>query len=83
MKYSRVWWNHIRLFARSIGVYFSLQAYKDKPVKQFLSLSPIVDMERIIQNLMIWLHISKSKFKTEIEITTSIGHTLIWTAIVM
>ncbi len=78
MDYAKTHWNHIGLFACSIGAYFSLQAYKDEPLKQCLFLSPVVDMERIIRNLMTWFGISEHKLETELEIITPIGPTLYW-----
>ena len=78
MEYAKMRWSQISLFACSMGAYFSLQAYKEEPLKQCLFLSPVVDMERIIRNLMTWFDINESKLKTEIEITTPIGHTLYW-----
>lgn len=78
MEYAKTRWGQISLFACSIGAYFSLQAYKDEPLKQCLFLSPIVDMKQIIDNLMTWFNISENKLQTELEIPTPIGHTLYW-----
>lgn len=69
---------NISLFACSMGAYFSLLAYKHEPLKQCLFLSPVVNMERIIDNMMTWFNISESRLKTEKEIPTPIGKTLYW-----
>ena len=45
-------WSDICLFGNSLGAYFSLLAYKDFPLRKCLFLSPILDMERLIQNMM-------------------------------
>lgn len=42
----------ICLFGCSQGAYFSLLTYYDKPIEKALFLSPVVNMERIIQKLM-------------------------------
>lgn len=68
----------ISLFANSMGAYFSLLAYKDEILHQSLFLSPVVDMERIISNMMKWLNITEERLEKEQEISTFIGQTLYW-----
>jgi esterase/lipase len=68
----------ISVFACSIGAYFSLLAYNNMPLRQALFLSPIVDMERVIHNMMAWFQVSADKLKTEREIATPIGQPLYW-----
>ncbi|MBP2656332.1 MAG: alpha/beta hydrolase [Firmicutes bacterium] len=70
--------NHISLFACSMGVYFSLLTYKDVPIRRSLFLSPIVDMSRIIDNMMTWFNVSEEKLQAEQEIQTPLGHALYW-----
>ena len=69
---------HISLFACSMGAYFSMLAYKDIGLEQSLFLSPVVNMERIIHNMMTWFNITEEKLKDEQEILTPIGQTLYW-----
>ena len=69
---------HISLFACSMGAYFSLLAYKDRPIKQSLFLSPVVDMARIIDNMMNWFQISEEELQAKKEIPTPVGQTLYW-----
>jgi len=78
MDYAQALSNNISLLACSMGAYFSLLAYKHEPLKQCLFLSPVVNMERIIDNMMIWCSISENRLKTEKEIPTPIGKTLYW-----
>lgn len=70
--------NEISLFACSIGAYFSLLAYKDVQLKQSLFLSPVVDMSRIIDNMMKWFHVSCEQLKSEQEVATPTGNKLYW-----
>lgn len=70
--------SNISLFAVSIGAYFSLVSYKDEELQKCLLLSPIVDMERIINNMMNWFGITESQLEKEQEVPTPIGHTLYW-----
>ncbi|WP_053955024.1 alpha/beta hydrolase [Inediibacterium massiliense] len=78
MCYAQSLSNNISIFACSMGAYFSLLAYKNMHLKQCLFLSPVVNMERIITNMMIWFNVSESRLKVEKEIPTPIGQTLYW-----
>lgn len=68
----------ISLFACSMGAYFSILAYKEISFQQCLLLSPVVNMERIISNMMTWFNVSVERLKNEREISTPIGETLYW-----
>ena len=76
--YAKTLSNDISLFACSMGAYFSLLEYNRKPLKQCLFLSPVVNMERIIKNMMTWFNVSESRLETEKEIPTPAGQTLYW-----
>lgn len=78
MGYAQSLSNHISVFACSMGAYFSLLAYRHEPLQQCLFLSPVVNMERIINNMMTWFSISENQLETEKEISTPIGQTLYW-----
>lgn len=78
MEYAKSNWSTISLMANSMGAYFSLLAYKDENIKQSMFLSPVVDMERIIKNMMGWFHITEQMLFKENEIATPIGQTLYW-----
>ncbi|MGL6175230.1 MAG: alpha/beta hydrolase, partial [Cellulosilyticaceae bacterium] len=69
---------HISLFACSMGAYFSLLAYKHNCLEQSLFLSPVVDMKRIINNMMGWFNITEEQLKCQGEILTPIGQMLYW-----
>ncbi len=69
---------HISLFACSLGAYFSLLAYHNLEIKQSLFLSPVVNMERLIQNMMNSFQISEDQLKAEKQIKLPIGETLDW-----
>ncbi|PHV69489.1 alpha/beta hydrolase [Sporanaerobium hydrogeniformans] len=68
----------VSLFACSMGAYFSLLSYKESYLKQSLFLSPVVNMERIINNMMTWLNITEEQLNREQEIATPIGQTMYW-----
>jgi alpha-beta hydrolase superfamily lysophospholipase len=68
----------ISLFACSMGAYFSLLAYRDYTVRKSLFLSPVVNMERIIENMMAAFSVSEERLKEERIIPLPSGQTLDW-----
>lgn len=78
IEYAKSQYSSISLMANSIGAYFSLLAYKDEDIKQCLFLSPVVDMKRLIENMMTWFRISPEQLLREQIIKTPIGQTLYW-----
>lgn len=78
MRYAQSLSNHISVFACSMGAYFSLLSYCHEQLNQSLFLSPVVNMERIINNMMAWFAISEDRLKAEKEIATPIGQKLYW-----
>jgi len=78
MRFVKEEWKEISLFACSMGAYFSLLAYKDEPLNQALFLSPVVDMERIISNMMTWFQVTPERLEKEQSIDTPIGQKLYW-----
>lgn len=78
MRYALTISSNISVFACSVGSYFSLLAYRDLPLEQCLFLSPVLNMERIISNMMAWFNVSEDRLKAEKEIETPIGQTLYW-----
>lgn len=77
MKYARAHSDHISVFGCSIGAYFAMLAYQDEPIQQALFLSPVVDMKRLINNMMVWFDVSEERLKREREVPTPIN-TLYW-----
>ena len=78
INYAKEEYKNINLFACSMGAYFSLLAYKNEKLDQSLFLSPVLDMEKIINNMMIWFDISEEKLEKEKEIMTPVGQMLYW-----
>lgn len=76
--YAKSLGGEITLFACSIGAYFSLQAFQRLTIRKSLFLSPVVNMERVIQNMMTGFQISEQRLKEEKKILLPIGKTLDW-----
>lgn len=78
MQYAKANWKHISLFANSLGAYFSLLAYPDEPVEKTWFLSPIVDMQRLIENMMGWFSVTEEELESKQTISTPMGQKLYW-----
>lgn len=78
MQYVKASWYRIALRANSIGSWFSLLAFSDEPLVQCLLVSPLVDMERMLQNLMHWSGVTEERLEREKLIPTDFGQTLSW-----
>ena len=71
-------YNKIMLIANSIGAYFSLISLADKKIEKAMLISPIVDMERLILDMMVSENVSKEELRIKKEIETSFGEILSW-----
>lgn len=71
-------WAEIGLFAVSMGAYFSLLACRDRELSRVWFLSPVVDMERLTQDMMGWFEISEARLRAEGAVPTPMGQTLYW-----
>ncbi len=71
-------YSNISLYACSLGVYFSLVAYQNIKLDRCLFLSPVLDMEQLIQNMMKWAGISEEELQRKGEYETTFGETLSW-----
>lgn len=65
-------WSEISLFACSLGAFFSLHAYRARDIKSCLFQSPILDMEYLIRQMMLWFDVSEERLEQEREVDTPI-----------
>jgi pimeloyl-ACP methyl ester carboxylesterase len=70
--------NEVGLFACSIGAYFSLLTYAEAPLAQCLFLSPVLNMERIIDGMLKQFEVSEKRLAQEKRVETPIGQALDW-----
>ncbi len=73
IKYSRV-----ILIANSIGAYFSMCALPQEKIAKAYFISPIVNMEKLIGNMMNWANVSEDELREKGIIETAFGETLSW-----
>ena len=50
----------------------------EKNISQALFISPVVDMEKLIMDMMKWLNITEDELKSKKEVETEFGETLSW-----
>lgn len=65
-------WKEVSLYACSLGAYFCLNTYHTRNIKKCLFQSPILDMEYLIKQMMVWFEISEERLAREKEIDTPI-----------
>ena len=76
LAWARQRWETISLRATSLGAWFSLLAFGSSQLKQALLVSPVLDMERLIRDMMGWAGVSEEQLKAAGEIDTGFGETL-------
>ncbi len=69
-------WKTVSLRANSIGAYFAMLAF-NAPARALL-VSPILNMERLILDMMGWAGVTEEQLRAQGEIATSFGQTLSW-----
>lgn len=70
-------WKNVSLYASSLGAYFSLNTYADKDFTKCLFHSPVLNMEYLINQMLIWFDVTEERLCVEKEIPTPID-TLRW-----
>ena len=69
-------YNSVVLIANSIGAFFSLNSFHEKMITKALFISPIVNMEKLIADMMIWANVTEDELRIKKEIPTEFGETL-------
>jgi len=68
----------ISVRANSVGAYFSMPALEKEPIEKALFVSPVTDMQKLIENMMAWATVTKDELREKREIPTAFGETLSW-----
>lgn len=71
-------WGTVALYANSISAWFGLLAFADSPLDHCLMVSPVVDMEKLIEKMLSWAQVSEAQLEQEQLIQTDFGQTLSW-----
>ena len=67
---------HLTLIANSIGAFFALSSLDETLADNALFISPFVDMENLIGNMMQWSSVTEQELAEKREIATDFGETL-------
>lgn len=68
----------VTLIANSIGAYFAMNALADKTIEKAYFISPVVDMEQLITDMMGWAGVTPAQLEEKGKIETAFGETLSW-----
>ena len=71
-------YDHIYVIANSIGAYFAMHSLQTCNIKKALFISPVLDMERLILDMMSWANVSETDLHEKGEISTDFEETLSW-----
>ena len=68
----------VYILANSIGAYFAMLALQGCEVEKAMFISPVLDMERVIMDMMNRAGVSEDDLRMKGEIVTSSGNVLSW-----
>ena len=71
-------YDSILVIANSIGAYYAMNALSEKELERAFFISPIVDMEALIYDMMLWADVTEQELEDKQEIATAFGETLSW-----
>ena len=71
-------YDRVFLIANSLGAYFSMCALPQEKIERAYFISPIVNMEKLIYNMMAWANVSENELQEKGTIETAFGETLSW-----
>ena len=71
-------YNSIILTANSIGAFFSMNSGIDTMIEKAYFISPVVDMERLITDMMNWANVTEDELEEKKIIRISSGEELSW-----
>lgn len=68
----------VQIIGNSIGAYFAMAAELDRFAEKAYFISPVVDMEKLIHDMMGWAGVTEEMLQERKEIQTPFGETLSW-----
>ena len=68
----------LTLVANSIGAFSSMSSLDESLIDRAYLISPVVDMEKLIGNMMLWAGVTEGELAEKQEIPTAFGETLSW-----
>ncbi|MDO4816033.1 MAG: alpha/beta hydrolase [Bacillota bacterium] len=71
-------YDSVSVMANSIGAFFTMNALADEKIEKAFFISPIVNMEKLISDMMLWANVTEGELREKKEIETGFGETLSW-----
>ena len=71
-------YENVILIANSIGAFFSMNAGIEEMIQKAYFISPIVDMEKLITDMMKWANVTEQELELKGLIHTDFGEDLSW-----
>ena len=71
-------YDYVYVIANSIGAYFAMHTLQNCDIEKALFISPVLDMERLILDMMSLANVSEKNLCEKEEIPTDFGETLSW-----
>ena len=51
----------VQVIANSIGAYLAMNALSDKQIEKAYFISPVVNMEKLITDMMLWANVTEDE----------------------
>ena len=71
-------YDSVVLVANSIGAFFSMNGNLDGLIRKAYFISPIVNMKKLIEDMMSWANVTEAELKERGVIPTEFGEDLSW-----
>lgn len=71
-------YDKVYIIANSIGAFFTIYSLGDRRIKKAFFISPVVNMGKLISDMLLWSGSNENELKAQKEIHTSFGETLSW-----
>lgn len=68
----------VEVIANSIGAFFAMTSLYDRQMEKAFLISPVVNMEKLIMDMMMWAGVTEDELRDKKEIETTFGETLSW-----
>lgn len=68
----------VSVIGNSIGAYFSMFALQNRSIEKAFFISPILDMEKLILDIMMRANVTEKDLREQRTIDTNFGETLSW-----
>ncbi len=68
----------VEVIANSIGAFYAMSALSDKEIEKAYFISPVVDMERLITDMMTWANVTEDELCKQKEVQTNFDEVLSW-----